>query len=431
MEEGYIDLPYRRYFENHFIGERARNNFSREDTRYPRILLLPQPLVEAALLTKLSELGGSVEYATELADFNQVENGVACRLENPNWTEDLQCRYMIACDGGKGSTRKKAGIQFVGETHPEEQLWVGDVEVEGLEPDAWYNWFGKKYGISCALFPFKNSTTWQIQAGIGPDKDGNIPTPTLEGFNELFKERVGMEGVHFTASSWQSIFRVNIRRADRFRVGNLFVAGDAAHVHSIAGGMGMNTGIQDAYNLAWKLAAVYHNEAGDRLLDTYGEERIPIADWTLKTTSNQQAALLNAAVSGSGGFEHLSTTDTTQLNLAYGESSLSAHGELSDNGLQAGDRAPDVQMGNDQWLSDSMNGTQWILLTFGESSGEMPVEKTFNKLKVVQAHDPAVNKAYGLSQGIVLIRPDKYIALISKEYVELNNYFDKVKINLD
>jgi 2-polyprenyl-6-methoxyphenol hydroxylase-like FAD-dependent oxidoreductase len=101
--------------------------------------------------------------------------------------------------------------------------------------------------------------------------------------------------VRFTASSWQSTYRVNVRRAERFRVGNAFLAGDAAHVHSIVGGLGMNTGTQDAYNLGWKLAAVVQGEAPATLLDTYAEERIPIAKELLRITSSKQQALVQAA----------------------------------------------------------------------------------------------------------------------------------------
>ncbi|MFT3704323.1 MAG: FAD-dependent monooxygenase [Agriterribacter sp.] len=261
MRIGYTELPFRKFSGPQLIGETPRSTFPRNDTRYPKTLLLPQFKVEEALRSKLNALGGKIEWATELVDFSQSESTITCHLENPNWTEHITCNYMVACDGGKSTTRKKLGINFVGETHQQEQLWVGDVEVNGLTPDAWYNWLSPVFGIAFALFPFKGMNTWQLQAVMPADENGNIPPPTLEGFNALFKERTQLENVTFTNSTWQSVYRVNVRRADRFRVGNGFIAGDAAHVHSIAGGMGMNTGIQDAYNLGWKLAAVIRGEA--------------------------------------------------------------------------------------------------------------------------------------------------------------------------
>jgi 2-polyprenyl-6-methoxyphenol hydroxylase-like FAD-dependent oxidoreductase len=420
IEVGYTELPYRKFNGSQLIGETPRNIFPREDTRYPKVLLLPQYKVEEALRAGLTALGGTVEWATELADFTLTDDGIVCRIENPNWTEELTCTYMVACDGGKGTTRKKLGINFVGETHQQEQLWVGDVEVEGLKPDAWYNWLSPVYGLAFALFPFKNSNSWQLQAVMPPDADGNVPVPTLEGFNQLFKERTQIAGVTFTNSTWQSIYRVNIRRADRYRVGNAFIAGDAAHVHSIAGGLGMNTGIQDAYNLGWKLAAVIKGEASDRLLDTYAEERIPIADWLLSTTTERQRVMLSAATAGKGSFDTLVTTDTSQLNLNYRDSSLTIKGATSENGLHPGDRAPDAQLADGSWLSDQLRGTEWKLLIFGNT-----LLDPMKHVKIIKADDKGLTKAYGLSEGMVLIRPDGYIALITADVGNVHEYFNR------
>ena len=420
LAAGHTDLPYRKFFDNHLLGETPRRQFARPDTRYPNTLLLPQYVVEEALRTKLRESGGTVEWATELVAFSPTAYGFTGRLAHPTWTEELTCTYLVACDGGHSSTRKQLGIPFGGETYAQEQLWVGDVEVQGLTPDAWYNWFSSEFGLAFALFPFKNSPTWQLQAAMPPAADGTIPAPTLEGFNELFQARTHLAGVTFSSSSWQSSYRVNVRRAERYRAGNAFLAGDAAHVHSIAGGLGMNTGIQDAYNLGWKLAAVVKGEAPDALLDTYAEERIPIADWLLRTTSEKQRVLVRAATTGQGGFETLASADTTQLNLHYRDSSLTRSGEPTPSGLQAGDRAPDVQLAPGQWLSDQLRGSDWKLLLFGPAEVVAPTY-----LKCLHVDDDALRQAYGLSDGLVLIRPDGYIALFAATWGEVRTYFDQ------
>lgn len=418
MPLGYTDLPYRKYNGNQLIGETPRAIFPREDTRYPKVLLLPQYEVEEALRAKLSELGGTVEWSTELVEFTQLGNSITCRLEHPNWTEELTCTYLVACDGGKSTIRKKLGINFVGETHSLEQLWVGDVEVEGLKPDAWYNWLSPEFGLAFALFPFKDSQSWQLQAVVLPDADGNTPSPTLDGFNQLFKARTQLEGVRFTNSSWQSIYRVNIRRAAQYRVGNAFIAGDACHVHSIAGGMGMNTGIQDAYNLGWKLAAVIHGDANDHLLNTYGEERIPIADWLLQTTSQRQQVMIKAAKVGKGAFETLAAKDGSQLDLNYRESSLTVKRATITGSVQPGDRAPDVQLADESWLSEQLRGTDWKLLVLSHAEVE-----TIPNVTIIQCKDQALLKAYGLSKEVVLIRPDGYIALITADLGDVDRYF--------
>lgn len=418
MHAGMTELTFRKFNGAQMIGEAPRSSFPRNDTRYPKTLLLPQTEVEKALRTKLEKLSGIIEWTTTLTDFIQQHDSIKCRLEHPNWTEELTCTYMVACDGGKSTTRKKLGIEFAGETHQQEQLWVGDVEVEGLKPDAWYNWLSPVYGIAMALFPFKNSNTWQLQAVMPADENGSVPTPTLEGFNRLFKERTHMEGVTFTKSTWQSIYRVNVRRAISYRVGNAFIAGDAGHAHSIAGGMGMNTGIQDAYNLGWKLAAVINGDANEDLLDTYGEERIPIADQLLAVTSQRQKDMMAGATGGKSGFETLATNDTTQLNLHYHGSSLNAGNEITTTGLQAGDRAPDVQLADGSWLSDQLRGTEWKVLNFGNNA-------SVAHAKLINAQELAISEAYGLNDGVVLIRPDGYIALIGQA-AQVQNYLNNL-----
>jgi 2-polyprenyl-6-methoxyphenol hydroxylase-like FAD-dependent oxidoreductase len=119
--------------------------------------------------------------------------------------------------------------------------------------------------------------------------DGQLAEPGLETFRRLFAERAGLEGVTLKNATWASLYRINVRMADRYRSGRVFIAGDAAHVHSIAGSLGMNTGIQDAYNLGWKLALVLNDYADDRLLATYEEERLPIAAWSLNSVLKDNA----------------------------------------------------------------------------------------------------------------------------------------------
>ena len=422
---GSTDLPYRKFHGSQLLGETPRRVLPRSDTRYPSTLLLPQYTVEETLRAKLQELGGAVEWATEVGELTQTHPGFICRLQQPHGAQELSCTYLVACDGGKGTTRKKLGIQFVGETHPLEQLWVGDVEVAGLEPDAWYNWLSPELGLAFALFPFRNSQNWQLQAAMPPDAEGNTPAPTLEGFNQLFQARTQMADVTFTTSSWQSIYRVNIRRAERYRVGNAFLAGDAAHVHSVAGGLGMNTGIQDAYNLGWKLAAVSKGEAPDALLDTYAEERIPIADWLLQTSSERQRVMMQAATTGKGAFEVIGTRDTTQLDLHYRNSSLTIKGEATASGLQAGDRVPDMQLAPGRWLSDQLRGTEWKLLLAGNTK----VENDFGtNLKLIYTGDDTFHTVHGLSTRMVLIRPDGYIALLANDVDGVNEYFTQFSI---
>jgi 2-polyprenyl-6-methoxyphenol hydroxylase-like FAD-dependent oxidoreductase len=232
----------------------------------------------------------------------------------------------------------------------EHTMLLGDVEVDGLDADVWHTWIGRGF---YALAPFRTVPQWQVQIVSldAPDLE-----PSLEVFQRLFDEMVGLSGVRLSNPTWLSTYRVNIRMVRDFRVGNVFLAGDAAHVHPPAGGLGLNTGVQDAYNLGWKLAAVVNGEAGDELLDTYEAERRPIAEWTLGTSASGLEKIAKAVQSGTGGIEAGQSPEHRQLGLGYPDSPLSRN--LVDwDGPKAGERAP--------W-QDSLRRKDFTLLTFDD-----------------------------------------------------------------
>jgi hypothetical protein len=289
-------------------------------------------------------------------------------------------------------------------------------------------------GFGFSLCPFACSSSWQLQTIALPDAEGQLAEPGIETFSRLFAERTGMEDVTLKNATWASLYRVNIRMADRFRLGRVFIAGDAAHVHSIAGGLGMNTGIQDAYNLGWKLAHVLENQADERLLDTYEEERLPIAAWTLNISSERHRAVIESVKSGGDGGLHTSATkDTTQLNLNYRYSSLSKNLNDQASGIQegvqetvqAGDRAPDSLLPDGRWLSDVYRGTHFTVLRSyaaraGEADGAGEADRPDDVLtKIFGNNVRAFNlpgeltPLFGRASAVYVIRPDGYIGLIA------------------
>jgi hypothetical protein len=204
-----------------------------------------------------------------------------------------------------------------------------------------------------ALAPFRTVPQWQVQI-VPPEPLGE--QPSLEVFQRLFDEMVGRPGVTLSNPTWLSTYRVNVRMVRNFRVGNVFLAGDAAHVHPPTGGLGMNTGIQDAYNLGWKLAAVLGGEAGDALLDTYEQERRPIAEWTLGTSAEGLKKIATAVGAGTGGIEAGASPEHKQLGLGYPDSPLSRN-LVTWDGPAAGFRAP--------W-QESLRRQDFTLLTFDD-----------------------------------------------------------------
>src|SRR5262249_27842844 len=157
----------------------------------------------------------------------------------------------------------------------DDHTFFANVSVSGLEPNCWYSWSDPAKG-TVHLQPMLRDDNWFFAAAVKPDEQGQLPSPSLETIQRLFDERVRLAGVRFSNATWISIWRPNIRMVERYRSSRVLLAGDAAHVHSAAGGQGMNTGVQDAYNLGWKLALALRG-APDSLLDTYQAERLPVA----------------------------------------------------------------------------------------------------------------------------------------------------------
>lgn len=262
------------------------------DSPYPFPLLLPQSRTEQILGARLAELGASVERGVELQDFSQDADGVTAILRRTDGQEEVvRTQYLVGCDGARSTLRQKLGIEFEGFTEKQTCLLV-DARIEGpaLDPASLYLWW--QNGGTVALFPVE-SGIWRVFAAR--EGDGDHPA-TLEELQAAL-DRHGPGGMRLVDPSWLSIFRINERLAARYRAGRCFLAGDAAHIHSPAGGQGMNTGIQDAVNLGWKLGHVLKG-VGDSelLLDSYEAERRPIARDVVKGAAQKFHAAFGTGI---------------------------------------------------------------------------------------------------------------------------------------
>ncbi len=213
-------------------------------------MITPQWRVEAALREKLEQLGVRVEFGIELTGISQDGDGVTASLAGPG-PMSIRARWLVGCDGGKSVVRHLTGIAFLGETLETYRMLVGDVHVEGIDRDHWHIW--KSAEGFLALCPLPSTDVFQFQASIAPGQECET---SLETFQRIVERRTGQSNIRLGEPTWMSLWRANVRMVDRYRQDRVFLAGDSAHVHSPAGGQGMNTGIQDAYNLGWKLAAV-------------------------------------------------------------------------------------------------------------------------------------------------------------------------------
>src|SRR5262249_57530439 len=292
--------------------------------------------VEQILRDRLADFGVTVELGAELLDFGQDADSVSATVGEAR----IRARYLVGCDGGRSTVRRTLGLSLRGHTPDVQLMAVGDVEVDGLSRDAWHQWLTGHGGIM--LCPLPGTSAFQVQASHALDADGSPLEPTLERFQQTFDRVAGVPGVRLRSLTWRSSYRVNVRMVDQLQVDRVFLAGDAAHVHPIAGGLGMNTGIQDAYNLGWKLGLVLAGNATPGLLGTYEEERLPIASWLLDITSETLSVVLDAIKEKGGGVDAAATPELTQLMLRYPWSRLSRQATSRPTGPRAADRAPDA-----------------------------------------------------------------------------------------
>ncbi|WP_354643439.1 FAD-dependent monooxygenase [Kitasatospora camelliae] len=410
MEEGRTHLPFRKYFAGEHVADTDpyAGDHPTAERPYEAGLYLPQPRVEAALRELLASLGVRIETGSELIGLAQDAEGVTAELADGR---TVRGDHLVACDGGRSTVRKLLDIPFTGNNEDEPLMVLGDVELEGLEPDAWHQWFGPEGAL--LLCPFEGSGTWQIQATPETDAEGRIVPPSAEGFQRLIAKHTGRPEIRVRRAGWLSTWRVNVRMAERYREGRVMLAGDCAHVHPVAGGLGMNTGIQDAWNLAWKLGYVLRGLASPALLDTYQEERLPIAAWTLDVTSAGMTAVLESTRTPGVGVEAGRVGDSTGLSIDYRWSPL-AEDRLG-GPLRAGDRAPDGVLDEGPYgrLFEAFAGDRFTLLGFGPAA--LPALDGLPdhvRPVAVPAGDTRTREAYGITEdALVLVRPDNHIAL--------------------
>jgi 2-polyprenyl-6-methoxyphenol hydroxylase-like FAD-dependent oxidoreductase len=235
-------------------------------------LLVPQFLTERVMRERLVEPGHRPQFGCELVGLEQDKDAVTARLAGKPDEEVIRVRYLVGADGGRSFVRQALDIGFPGKTLGVHAV-VADVVLNGLGRYAWHRFNEGSMDRQMSQCPLAGTELFQLQAPIPLRGDVNL---SAEGLSRMVAERTGRDNICIQSVSWASAFNMNARLADRYRVGRVFLVGDAAHVHPPTGGQGLNTSVQDAYNLGWKLPAVAAT-APDVLLDSYEEERRPIA----------------------------------------------------------------------------------------------------------------------------------------------------------
>ena len=394
------------------------------DVPYPNTWLIPQFRTDRALHARLSELGLKVEFGRELTELTQGEDIVVATVAGADGTEEIVARYVVGADGGSSAVRKQLGIGFVGTTHDSDRMLIVDASVTGLARDRWHMWpgLGGKLIGACPL-PHSDMFQWMIR--LAPDeKPPSRKDDILRRIHDHTRNRrIQLHDIH-----WTSVFRPNIRLAENYGRGRVFLAGDAAHVHTPAGAQGLNTGVQDGYNLGWKLGQVLAG-AEPALLDTYEAERQPIA-----------AGVLGLSTAKWGGIAKLDPSsmkrgkDEQQLALTYYGGPLAPADGMRTATLRVGDRAPDAELLNAEGLPtrlfDVLRGPDFTALAYGPGAAsdlkQLAWPTTGAQLKRLVVGPVATDgfafsdtkhtlrRAYGLTgDTLLLIRPDGYIGHIA------------------
>ena len=394
------------------------------DSPYARPLMIPQWRTEQVLREHLSGLGVEVRWGTAVRGVTQDADGVTVATG----AGTRHAGWVVGCDGGASVVRRAAGVSFLGETHEDIRMLLGDVVVDGVDRDHWHMW-----EPFVGLCPLPSTDTFALQAAA-VDREGPL---TAAVFQDVL-DAAGAAHVRVREVRWSSRWRLNVRMVDRYRVGRVLLAGDAAHVHSPAGGQGLNTGVGDAANLGWKLAAVRAG-AGEWLLDTYESERMPVAADVLGLSDVLTTRRFEDR--GADGVRAL------QLGLGYRDGPLAAGpdgtpralldtspGSADGPGPGAGDRAPDAPLrdadGRRVRLFDVFRHPGWTLLgyrTAPEPHAGVRTASIGSGGADLADHAGFFAAAYAAEPGeLVLVRPDGYMALRTPDPAAVRTYLGAV-----
>jgi 2-polyprenyl-6-methoxyphenol hydroxylase-like FAD-dependent oxidoreductase len=435
IEEGAIAGKVRMLAGGEVRGEMDLSNIGEGLSPYPFVLMLEQSKNERLLSEYLRSHRKEVLWETELETFSQNGSGVAAQVKTAGGTsKTIEAKYLVGCDGAKSQTRHALGLEFSGSTF-ERMFYVADAQVDwNLSHDALHVCFSKSSFV--LFFPLKGEKRYRV-VGVFPEAFAKDEGDVLyEEIERRVKEEVKLE-LDLHDVEWFSTYKVHTRHVGRFSSGKCFLAGDSAHIHSPAGAQGMNTGIQDGYNLAWKMALVSKRKLDERLLETYNEERLENAKRLLQTTDR----MFQFAAGSEWFLEFLRTSvlppvakyilsfDTvkkfifplvSQIGINYRHSSLSRHAGDENFQVKAGDRMP-YFTDDGESIYRKLRQPKFHLLAFSDGQSDhqglkADLEQEYGSwidFSVIRLH-PQVSEIFGTGQPFsLLLRPDNHIGFIS------------------
>ncbi|MGW4795748.1 FAD-dependent monooxygenase [Nonomuraea sp. NPDC004297] len=417
-------------------------DFAGLPTRFPYMFNVDQVIIERVLRGDAASAGVAVEWNTRLESFQYDDAAVTAVLRSGDGAgaaeETVRARYLWGCDGGHSTVRKTLQLPLTGEPA---HTWLiadaivhTDVDIDGV------HWLFPPGG-ALMLFPFPEPGKWRLLDTTGEGQPEN-PGQIARQFSTKLSQALGRDTV-VDRPSWASKFTIQQRAVPAMHVGRCFVSGDAAHVHSPASGQGLNTGIQDAYNLAWKLTMVIHGHADATLLDTYDAERVPIGQALLASTGEVMNTVMVGATHNAQGstdsarnFQHQLIRNMSGLAISYPDSPLTVPCDKPGEGPRPGERltqlsAADAQSPGWTILRAELRSPAWHLLVFTGSedatgqahltaeNGSLPAwvdTVTINRHRPDNDHgvwdpDSRVHDTLAATDGDwILVRPDGYLS---------------------
>jgi len=418
LADAFIDQGHRVRRFRWYAGQRRLLDLDLacNGSRYAFVLHLPQSQTETLLRARVQELGGAIEHRAELVRLAERGDAVDATLRDAAGREiQVSAGYVVGCDGAHSRARHQIGIPFEGQPYPQDWL-LADVALDGPGSDTAVHAFFRPNGLPLVCIPM-GGQRWRLVMANAGDRGGQ--PPTFAEIQELVVERAPRP-IQVSDPEWLASFRCHLRSATSYRRGRVLLAGDAAHIHSPAGGQGMNTGMMDAHNLAWKLALVADGRAPDALLDTYGQERVPVASGVLELTNKivRLVTMRNRAkravrdtvipvASRMPVVQRRAARKMSQLSVAYPWSPLTQP-DGRGRGPKPGDRFPDLEIRSERGparLYRQLGSGRHVLVVSG--AGVRSALETASAGHYAELVD--IVDGY-LGSGFALVRPDGILA---------------------
>jgi 2-polyprenyl-6-methoxyphenol hydroxylase-like FAD-dependent oxidoreductase len=440
------------------VASMSLANVGDGQTAFPFVQMYQQSKNERLLLDYLTLNCCPVYWNTSLISLSQDAERVTVQIQSGDETQTITCNWLVGADGAHSLVRKQSQIPFNGDTY-QHQFYLADVKINNPLGDN-VNLFLSKKGFA-GFFPMPEKQCYRIVGNLPIEFDGKDDLMIEEALPYL--NTIAGQPIEIEQTNWFTTYKLHHRMADKFRQGRCFLIGDAAHIHSPVGGQGMNTGLQDAYNLAWKMAGVVNNQLNEAVLNSYAEERMPVAKYLLNSTDRVFKVILSrnwfvnlfkkwilpTALRSAWGKPALRDTffkKISQIGISYRDSKINLH--LSHNSpVKAGDRLPylkvfDEKKQQETDLHEWCSKPGFTMITLGKLqeldlftlakwiTQKYPVNLNFFYLPP-SARNQHVFNAFGIGENqrkALIVRPDMYLGFVNDvvDIEMMDNYLQNV-----